>query len=168
MLSLATNAASAAPANANNQEPAPPASKPRIVIGRIEYVVLQDVHIRLKGRIDTGAGLSSVDAKIIEVKQSDDGERVVFQINDTQGGSKTLERKVVKWVNIKVLGAKAKSRRPVVRMDFCLGGKKLEGRVNLADRSGYLYPVLIGRNLLKTGGFLVDPREKFLKEPGCE
>jgi hypothetical protein len=142
--------------------------KPRVVIGRIEFVVLQDVHISLKARIDTGAGVSSVDAKILEIKQTPNGERVRFQIKDGRGGTKTLERDVVDWANIKVMGTDQKNRRPIVKMDVCLGGKKLEGRVNLTDRSNFLYPVLIGRNLLNTGKFLVDPGATYLKEPGCE
>ena len=149
-------------------EPAAVPEKPRIIVGRVEFVVLQDVHIRLKARIDTGAGVSSVDAKILEIKQTPDGERVRFQIKDGHGGTKTLEREIIDWANIKVLGSDRRNRRPVVIMDVCLGGKKLEGRVNLNDRSNFLYPVLIGRNLLNTGKFLVDPDATHLREPGCE
>jgi hypothetical protein len=53
-------------------------------------------------------------------------------------------------------------------MDMCLAGKKLEGRFNLANRDDFLYPVLVGRNLLKTGDFLIDPKRKFVEEPGCK
>jgi hypothetical protein len=129
---------------------------------------LQDIHLKLKARIDTGAGVSSINAKTIEIKQTADGERIVFQVKDEQGKAKTIERKIVEWAQIKVLGTSRKNRRPVVIMDFCLGGKKLEGRVNLTDRSGFLYPVIIGRNILITGRFLIDPSQKFMKEPGCE
>lgn len=142
--------------------------KPRVIIGRVEWVVLQDVHLRMKARIDTGAGVSSLNAKILEIKQTPEGERVRFQVQDAEGMKKTLERPIEDWLNIKVMGSEERSRRPVIRMDICLGGKKLEGRVNLNDRSSYLYPVLIGRNLLKTGKFLVDPSSLYLQEPGCE
>jgi hypothetical protein len=165
LLSFASHAATGAP---TASETAAPPEKPRVVIGRIEFVVLQDIHVKLKARIDTGAGVSSVDAKILEVKQTPDGERVRFQIKDGRGGTKTLERDVVDWANIKVMGTDQKNRRPIVKMDVCLGGKKLEGRINLTDRSQFLYPVLIGRNLLNTGKFLVDPGATYLQEPGCE
>ncbi|MFH0341138.1 MAG: ATP-dependent zinc protease [Chromatiales bacterium] len=135
------------------------------IIGRVEYVVMQDVGMKLKARIDTGAGISSIDAKIVEIKRATDGsgEKVVFQIKDEEGKIKSIERKIVEWAEIKGKDTK----RPVVRMDFCLGGKRLEGRINLADRSMFLYPVLIGRNILKTGDFLIDPRKKFMEKPGC-
>ncbi|MGH8581020.1 MAG: RimK/LysX family protein [Gammaproteobacteria bacterium] len=73
----------------------------------------------------------------------------------------------MEWAEIKGKGTKQAVRRPVVRLDFCLGGKRLEGRINLTDRSMFLYPVLIGRNILKTGDFLIDPRKKFMQKPGC-
>ncbi|MEX2093266.1 MAG: RimK/LysX family protein [Pirellulales bacterium] len=161
--------------NVHTTSGAPPASekaaateKPRIIIGRVEFVVLRDVHVKLRARIDTGAGISSVHAKILEIKQAPDGERVRFQIEDGQGGAKTLERKIVGWANIKVMGTDQKNRRPIVKLHICLGGKRLYGRVNLNDRGSFLYPMLVGRNLLNTGKFLVDPSQKDLKEPGCE
>lgn len=156
------------PAGKANETADEKPAKPRIVLGRVEWVVLQDVHLRVKARIDTGAGVSSLHAKILEIKQTPEGERVRFQIADADGNKKTLERAIVGWLNIKVMGSDVRSRRPIVRMDVCIGGKKLEGRVNLNDRSDFLYPMLIGRNLLNTGKFLVDPGALFLQEPGCE
>ena len=139
------------------------------IIGRVEYVVMQDVGIKLKARIDTGAGVSSIDAKILQIKPaaSGSGERVLFEIRDDTGKAKSIERKIVEWTEIKGKGTEKSSRRPVVILDFCLGGKRLEGRINLSDRSGFIYPVLIGRNILKTGGFLIDPSKTFMRPPGC-
>lgn len=139
------------------------------IIGRVEYVVMQDVGIKLKARIDTGAGVSSIDAKILRIKPATGGsaERVVFEIRDDAGNAKSVERKIVEWTEIKGKGTTKSSRRPVVILDFCLGGKRLEGRINLANRSGFIYPVLIGRNILKTGDFLIDPSKTFMRPPGC-
>lgn len=43
---------------------------------------MQDVGIKLKARIDTGAGVSSIDAKVLQIKPvaGGSGERVVFEI----------------------------------------------------------------------------------------
>ncbi len=146
-----------------------PAAEAVAIIGRVEYVVMQDFGIKLKARIDTGAGVSSIDAKILQITPVAGGsaERVVFEIRDDAGNAKSIERKIVEWAEIKGKGTTKSSRRPVVILDFCLGGKRLEGRINLADRSGFLYPVLIGRNILKTGGFLIDPSKTFMRPPGC-
>jgi len=142
--------------------------KPRVVLGRIEYVVVRDVGMRMKARVDTGAGVSSIHAKILEITKTADGERVRFQLADAQGKTKTLQRPIVGWSNIKVMGSDDKHRRPIVQLRLCVAGKKVKGRVNLNDRSNYLYPMLLGRNLLNTGDFLVDPGEKYLTEPDCD
>lgn len=146
-----------------------PEGQSSTIIGRVEYVVMEDVRIKLKARIDTGAGVSSIDAKIVEIKPTADGsgEQVVFQIKDDDGEIKTIERTIVEWMEIKGKGTTQTVKRPVVRLDFFLGGRRLEGRINLADRTMFLYPVLIGRNILKTGDFLIDPRKKFMKKPRC-
>ena len=147
------------------------AKKPaRPIIGAVEYVDLDDAGLIVKARIDTGAGLTSINAKIVELRPPADGkpERVVFRIVDKQASKKTLVRNVVEWVNIKRKGGTGFIKRPVVRLDFCLGGKRIEARANLADREEFLYPVLIGRNVLVTGNFLVDPTKTFTHDPVCD
>jgi hypothetical protein len=148
-----------------------PFEEERVVIGRVENVVLDDVDMKLKARIDTGAGVSSMNAKILKIIKPDQPggkERVRFELMRANGSTKTVERTIVEWANIKSKGAEGgHAKRPVVMMDFCLGGRRIEGRINLADRRTLLYPVLIGRNILKAGDFLIDPERKFMERPGC-
>lgn len=146
------------------------ATPDRPVIGWVEYVALEDANIIIKARVDTGAGLASVDAEILEIKQDkkSDQEKVVFRVEDKDGNKKTLERTIVKWINIKKKGESGTIRRPVIKLDFCLGGKQVEARANLSDRAGFLYPVLIGRNVLKAGDYMIDPERTFMHEPGCK
>jgi len=141
------------------------------IIGWVENVHLMDADVVAKARIDTGAGLASVDATIVKVIKSDKPpkpDRVVFTIDDGKGGKKTLEKDIVEWVNIKKKGGKGSIPRPVVKMQICIAGKKLNARVNLAERHGFLYPVLIGRNFLKMGHFLVDSKKNYTHEPVCK
>lgn len=139
------------------------------IIGRVEHVRVEDIESTFKARIDTGAGVSSLHAKILEVKPAagDKPERVVFEVQDEVGELRVLERKVLRWLDIKGKGTRKRQRRPVVIMAFCFGGKRVQGRVNLADRSEFLYPLLIGRNILKEGEFLIDPRKKFAGKAAC-
>jgi hypothetical protein len=144
-----------------------------IVLGRVENVVLQDSELKLKARIDSGAGVSSVHAEILEIVKANPAgaashDRIVFRIRDTSGRVVKLEREVIEWMKVKRKGVTGFIDRPVVLMDFCLGGKQIEARVNLANRSRFIYPLLIGRNVLKAGGFLIDPSETFLEHPGCK
>lgn len=139
-------------------------------IGWVEKVGLDDAPIVVKARMDTGAGMTSVHAEILEFRKPAKpgmAEQVVFRIGDGEH-SKTIVSDVVEWQNIKRKEEDGFIRRPVVRMGICIGNKKIRGRVNLADRSNFLYPVLVGRNFLKGGDFVVDPRKTFRRKPICE
>ncbi len=146
-------------------------AEPMLTIGRVEKVYVEDAKFKASARIDTGAGVSSINAEIIEIrppKSKDDKETVVFKVLDDEDHIVTLERKIVDWQNIKKKATKdGYLKRPVVMMDFCIAGKRVEARVNLADRAHFLYPVLIGRNVLKAGDFAIDPARTFTQNPTC-
>jgi hypothetical protein len=129
-----------------------------------------DADIEQRARIDTGAGVASVDATILRIVKGNRSSRpdhVVFSLEDGRGSTKTVEREIVDWVRIKNRGARGSTRRPVVTMTICLAGKIVEDRMNLADRQGFIYPILIGRNFLKAGRFLVDSGASYTCAPGC-
>lgn len=142
-----------------------------VVIGRVEKVYVEDAKFLASARIDTGAGVSSINAEILEIlppKEGSERQRVKFRVLDDEKHVITMTRDIVEWQNIKKKSTKeGYLKRPVVIMDFCLGGKRVEARVNLADRAHFLYPVLIGRNVLKAGDFLIDPAKKFTHKPTC-
>jgi hypothetical protein len=139
------------------------------VIGWAESVRLPEVGIERTARIDTGADLASLDATIVRIVKGDGPgrpDRVVFTIADGQGGTRTLETAIVDWVAIKNKGAPGSTRRPVVAMTLCLAGRTISGGMSLADRSGFDYPILVGRDILRRGGFLVDSQRRLMHHPG--
>jgi hypothetical protein len=141
------------------------------IIGRVENILLEDAGIEMKGRIDTGAGVTSLHAEILEIskpKGKSKIERVKFRVSGEDGKSRVMEREIIDWANIKRKGADGFDKRPVVMLDICIAGKQVEARVNLADRSAFLYPALIGRNLLKAGDFLINPARTFMHKPTCK
>lgn len=144
---------------------------PMVTIGRVEKVYVEDAKFKASARIDTGAGVSSINAEIIEIRPPEDKgdkEVVVFKVLDDEDHIITLKREIVDWQNIKKKAMKdGYLKRPVVMMDFCIAGKRVEARVNLADREHFLYPVLIGRNVLKAGDFVIDPAKTFTHKPTC-
>jgi hypothetical protein len=140
------------------------------IIGRVEKVYVEDGDITLVGRIDTGAGVASINAEIVKTEKGatqNSPEKITFQIQDSEKRTKTLTRKVVEWQSIKRKGNLGYIKRPVVEMDFCIAGKRIEARVNLAKRDQFIYPLLVGRNVLKAGDFLIDPAKKFIGKPKC-
>ena len=52
-------------------------------------------------------------------------------------------------------------------MDLCIAGRRVSGEVNLADRSGFNYPLLIGRNMLGDAAITIDSREIFASKRAC-
>lgn len=140
-----------------------------VVLGRLEMIAVSPGGQTLKARIDTGAGLSSVDARRLQVLPAtgDQPERVTFRLRGQKRGTPDLTAPVIDWVEIKGKGTRRTIRRPVISMQLCIGDRWLPARVNLADRSDFLYPLLIGRNTLIAGGLIVDPAALYLEPPRC-
>jgi hypothetical protein len=142
------------------------------LIGRVEYVTVKQnkAKITYKARIDTGAGVSSIHAENIKILKDKASTKklVKFNLKINEETTKTFKVHLADWMQIKNKHNNGYTKRPVVKLKLCLGGIVLRGRFNLADRSNFLYPVLIGRNILKTGAFLVDSRRKFTTESTCD
>jgi hypothetical protein len=131
----------------------------KITIGDVEDVVLMPWGVRLPARIDTGAAISSLDARDLRVKNS----VAEFKL-PKKYGSQQLHLPVIGWRNIR--SADFKERRPVVEITFCLGAKILHVEVNLNDRSTVKYPLILGRNALKDY-FIVDCGRSNCLAPSC-
>ena len=84
-------------------------------------------------RIDTGATISSIDAKL--------AARLSL--------GPIVRTKMVK-------SAHGSRSRPVILVKINIKGKKLESEFTIADRKHMKYSVLVGQNILKNG-FLIDP-----------
>ena len=133
--------------------------KEQIIIGCVEDVVLLPWEIKLPARIDTGAAISSLDARDLSIKDDFAEFRLPKQYGDLQ-----LRLPIVGWRTIR--SAEAKERRPVVELELCIGPKRIKTRVNLNDRSRVKYPIILGRNVL-TNNFIVDSTKMHHLKPFC-
>jgi hypothetical protein len=136
------------------------------VIGKVEAVGVEAIDTVVKARIDTGAAVTSLNARILEVTKStapDGPDKVRFEVKDDDGKRRILDKDVIEWQRIKNKGDNGYTRRPVVKLDLCLGGKEIHGRVNLVDRSNFKYQLLIGRNFLEASDFVVDARTELTR-----
>lgn len=143
-------------------------------VGWVEHIMIDDVGLAVKAKMDTGAKTSSIDAEIIDIVKSgkktskQTGEKVVFTVSgEITGEKKTFEREIVRYVRIKKKGG-GYIRRPVIEMTFCIAGERLTEEVNLANRENFIYPVLIGRNMLSHAKLTVDASETLVTRPSCE
>ena len=116
--------------------------KERTIIGCREPVFLKLGNKKREfiARIDTGAKTSSLDMQLaVELTHS-----------------KILKTRVIK-------SASGIGLRPIIEVTIMLVGKELTSNFTLADRSHMKYKILIGRNILRKGRFLIDPLKKLHK-----
>ena len=112
----------------------------KVIIGLIEKIKIETKGGKKKifmAKIDTGATKSSMDLGL--AKQLNVGPVVRSRL---------------------VKSAHGNSIRPVVRPTVEIAGKKIKRQFTLADRRHLKYPILIGVNVLKKGGFIVNPSKK--------
>lgn len=143
------------------------------VVGWVEEVVLTDVGIRVKAKLDTGAKTSSIDSEIIDIRKTGKkskgrtGETVVFSVDAIDGAPKMFEREILRYVRIKLRGG-GYMRRPVISMKFCIAGRLVDEEVNLANRENFIYPVLVGRNMMAHADLAINAAATMTSRPICK
>ncbi len=136
------------------------------LVGWIEKVKLSPSNITLEAKLDTGADNCSLNAQDIKKFKRKGQTWVKFKIKNREKKEKTIELPVIKQTRIKRVKGKSQVR-PVVRLGLCLGSKYSEVDVNLADRSNFAYPLLVGRSFL-SAHVVLDPSRTYTTEPNCK
>lgn len=146
------------------------ASCPASAIERVGW--LEDARITpgdllVKSKIDTGAKTSSLNCSNCKIFFDLHGQRWVhFSVTDVNGKTMLFEKKVLRMAAIKRHFGQAQIR-PVIQLGLCLGGVYKLTEVNLIDRSGLKYQLLIGREFLQQT-HVVDPGRTFLSTSSCD
>jgi hypothetical protein len=135
------------------------------IAGYIESVRIMPGDLILRAKVDTGAEHSSLDARHIEEFLRDAKPWLRFSVTDQSNRTIVVERPVHRVARIRRHAGRIQERA-VVLLGICLGATFKTAEVNLVNRAGFDYPMLIGRSFLD-GDFLVDPGERFVLEPAC-
>ncbi len=145
--------------------PTPVHAEPYEMVGWVEKVCILPGKFMLPAKVDTGAVTCCLHAPdLIEFERK--GEKWVrFHVIDVKGKKTLVESKVAGVRRIKRHFG-AFQDRLVIRLGVCLGRVSKEVDVNLVDRSGFEYPMLIGRNFME-GKLVVNPSAKYTVEPTC-
>jgi hypothetical protein len=136
------------------------------IIGWIETVQIQPENLFLSAKIDTGADHSSLN--VTDPMKFTKGEKkwIRFTIPLEDDESVTLERPIKRFTRIKRKQG-ASLKRAVILLDLCVGTIfRKNVPVNLADRTGFKYSMLIGRSFLKDSA-IVDSALTFTQQPSC-
>ncbi|MDQ3775570.1 MAG: RimK/LysX family protein [Pseudomonadota bacterium] len=135
------------------------------VVGWVERVKIYPGEIILEAKLDTGTKTASIDARDIETFERKGTPWVRFRIVNRDAHGLALERPLVRETKIQRHFGK-RQRRPVVKLGVCVGDLYREVQVNLVNRSGFIYPMLIGRMFMKKQ-LLVDPARRYTVAPKC-
>ena len=110
--------------------------------------------IGLKGKVDTGAEISSLH---VDSKPKVVGDTVRFENHNASGNVITAPLAAQQAVKSADGGVEY---RPVIELDVEVNGKRIsKAQFNLNDRSHMEHEVLVGQNILEKGGFLVNPSQ---------
>ena len=135
-------------------------------VGWVEKVRVYPGDIVLKAKIDSGAKTSSLNCGCTNLIKRDGEKWVSFTITNYKGDEIRLERKLERIAKIKRHFGEAQERF-VVKLGVCLGNTYKETEVNLIDRSGLNYQMLIGRSFLQDS-HVIDPAVTFSRTPDCK
>ncbi|HHF3168683.1 TPA: ATP-dependent zinc protease [Vibrio diabolicus] len=124
-------------------------ARPLFKAGHIEVAEVEGMSFPVK--LDTGADVSSINAKDIKRFQKDGKDMVSFTYENDLGMTKAFTREVVDVMRITAKKGEKVNERPVVEMHVKLGELEKKIRVNLQDRGRFHYSMILGKNFLKHG-----------------
>mgnify|MGYP000684033376 CR=1 FL=1 len=141
----------------------------KVIAGWVEKTTILPWGVEVPSKLDTGALTSSIFAEEIERFRKDDERwvRFVLVLEDTDDEVQRIpvEVPLARSVRIKDHDDPS-SRRAVVELELCFDGRKHVTEFSLADRSQFIYPVLLGRRFMEDVA-IVDPSETFLTQAHC-
>ena len=121
----------------------------------------QNGYLILKDKLDmkTLSDLINSTPQLIEEFKKNREQWVRFRVYQSKNFI-MVEKPITKYRIIKnSFGISQK--RPVVKMEIMLGEHSWDTNVSLAQRSGMIYPMLIGRKSLRTK-YVIHPKKSFL------
>lgn len=144
------------------------ATNEKIIYGYVEKATLVDKNLTLSAKLDTGAKSASLSAiNIQEFEQ--DGKRFLRFIVPSKSGNVEFTSEYIGKVRIKVRAGESlikgikpePIKRPVVMIRIKIGEKERMIAVNLTNRKRFNYPLLLGRDAIKSFDGLIDPGVAF-------
>lgn len=135
----------------------------KTILGQSEWVYVSAVKENFRGRIDTGAATSSINAVDIERFERDGKKWVRFNLTHSEGDkAEMIEAKIVRIAKI-IQSSKPgeDTERPVVQLHVRIGDTSHLTEFTLTSRLHMKYPVLIGRTFMRDV-VLVDVSKEYI------
>ena len=141
----------------------------KVIAGWVENVRIENQDYKVKAKLDTGAKTSSIHATTIESfkKHADHWVRFTLSLVDSEDNKHNIDVEKLRSRKTKIKDHDgAPDKRYVVELQICFNGRTFTTEFTLADRSEYIYDVLLGRQFLKNVA-VIDPRKTFLTLADC-
>lgn len=137
--------------------------RPRIVLGWREWLALPVLGISaIRAKVDTGARSSSLHVDAQWRFMEGGAPWAGFRITTGVRGEQVIEASAPIHDEREVVDSGgSRSRRIFLRTPLRLAGIEREVEINLTDRRGMLFPMLLGRTAMART-FTVDPARSFL------
>ncbi len=136
----------------------------KTIIGRQEFCDLPQLGLKkVRARIDSGARTTSLHAYNIEIIKGEHGEKLVkFNTHPENYRRKTGPSITIPLTDKRrIVSSNGESEdRYIVYLDIKMGTKRLRTQVTLSSRHKMSFPILIGRNTIIQGDFLIDVSKK--------
>lgn len=143
--------------------PKPPSE--RLVVGYIERVRIYPYDFLVHAKIDSGALTASINAQDIEYFSRNGKAMVRFSVTNRDNRTVTFSEPIVRHARIRDIGRNAQVR-PVILLGLCVGDVYRVTEVNLSDRTGFNFQLLVGRRFMRQR-IVVDPALTYTSEPDC-
>ena len=131
-------------------------SKYQVVISRNETIDIVGLVEGVPAKVDTGAYRSAIHASDIKVEKRDGKKVLTCTLLGHQTSPQSCPFETTRFSTVSVTNSFGREeKRYEVQLRVKLGAKVFNTSFTLADRSKNLFPILIGRKLLK-GRFMVD------------
>jgi len=123
--------------------------------------------IPIKAKVDTGARTTALHAFNVEKKREKGKVWVYFDIHPIQKSARPTKRVKAKFIEERTIKSSVGTEtvRPVVDLEIDIGGKRFRTEVTLVNRDMMGFRLLIGRQTLMNGKYLVDVSHSFLTHP---
>ena len=134
-----------------------------LLIGWREWVSLPQLGLpAIKAKIDTGARSASLHVTQLETFERDGGTWLRFAVTPRRRSARVVQCEAQALTRRAVTDSGGRTeQRWFIRSTIVLGGAHFDAEINLTDRAGMLFPMLIGRTALQ-GRFRVDPARSWL------
>jgi ribosomal protein S6--L-glutamate ligase len=139
----------------------------KTIIGRQEFCDIPEAGLYgIRARIDTGAKTTALHAYNIELSKDGETGQEFITFNTHPENRRRKDGPIITLPIIDrrhVISSNGiKEERFIVRTTICLGNTCFETDMTLTSRHKMSFPILIGRNSLITGKFVVDVAKGYL------